>query len=129
MDIKKLRKRLNLTQVQFGEVINKSHATIRKYESGELEIPHNIVELLVLKYPQHFEDKNGNWEIANIKGSLINQENSSQLKLENERLKKDIKFLEDHVNMIKRNNELLEENNRLLKQRLSLYEKDEAKQA
>ncbi|TXK71964.1 helix-turn-helix domain-containing protein [Mesonia sp. K4-1] len=63
MQIKRLRKKLNLTQVEFGKIINKSHATIRKYESGEIEVPSNIDELLKLKYPEHFEKKKSSVKI------------------------------------------------------------------
>lgn len=42
--IKEKRKSKNITQTQLANILNKSLSSIQKYESGDVEIPHSIVE-------------------------------------------------------------------------------------
>ncbi|WP_170116588.1 helix-turn-helix domain-containing protein [Mesonia algae] len=123
MEIKRLRKKLNLTQVEFGKIINKSHATIRKYESGEIEVPGNIKELLRLKYPQHFSTEKLQVTVLEPGENYTNFKKELHHKtLEVERL------LERNAELMKinglqaRNIELLEEQIQLYKDRLKNYE-------
>ena len=42
--IKEYRKKLKLTQKEFGEKIGKTESTIRKYEKGLVQIPNDVLE-------------------------------------------------------------------------------------
>lgn len=42
--IKEKRKSKGITQKEFSKKLNKSGSTIQKYESGEIEIPHSVIE-------------------------------------------------------------------------------------
>ena len=42
--IKLARKKKGLKQYELAEIINKSEATIRKYENGSIEAPWNVIE-------------------------------------------------------------------------------------
>lgn len=42
--IKEKRKSKNITQTQLANILDKSLSSIQKYESGDVEIPHSIVE-------------------------------------------------------------------------------------
>ncbi|WP_373898019.1 helix-turn-helix domain-containing protein [Haloimpatiens sp. FM7315] len=42
--IKEKRKSKKMTQKQLCKILNKSESSIQKYESGEVEIPHSVVE-------------------------------------------------------------------------------------
>lgn len=53
-DIKSIRKKLDLTQVQFAELVNVSKKTIERWESGEKPVTGPIVTLvkILAEYPQ-----------------------------------------------------------------------------
>lgn len=57
-DIRRIRKNLNLTQVEFAELVNVSKKTIERWESGENQIVGPIVTLVKLlnEYPQMLEN-------------------------------------------------------------------------
>lgn len=46
LKIKKHRKKLNLTQVELGNMIRKTESSIRKYEKGIIKIPTDVLEEL-----------------------------------------------------------------------------------
>lgn len=52
-NIKKIRSQKGYTQIELGELINKSESTIRKYESGAVKINMDILNKIanVLKEP------------------------------------------------------------------------------
>lgn len=42
--IKEKRRSKKITQKQLSKILNKSESSIQKYESGEVEIPHSVIE-------------------------------------------------------------------------------------
>ena len=48
-NIKKIRKKLRLTQAQLAKLINKSLSSVQKYEAGEVSIPIEVVEAMTRK--------------------------------------------------------------------------------
>ncbi|NLK23564.1 MAG: helix-turn-helix transcriptional regulator [Clostridiales bacterium] len=54
-NIKELRKYRKLTQKQLAEMINKKEITIRRYESGDIEPPVSVLEIISEKLNVPFD--------------------------------------------------------------------------
>lgn len=75
--IKQLRKEMKLTQKQLAEKINKTESSIQKYESGNVEIPHSVIENIAetlnttVSYLLGFEGIQKEMKFDNIFNELI----------------------------------------------------------
>ena len=73
-NIKKYRKEKKLTQQQFGEKINKSESTIRKYEKGDvlppLSVVNEIANFLQIEVTDLFEGENDSQILNNMTSNL-----------------------------------------------------------
>ncbi len=56
LNIKKGRKRVNMTQQVLADKIGKTESTIRKYENGSIEIPMSVLELIADALDLHILD-------------------------------------------------------------------------
>lgn len=70
LHIKKYRNKLNLTQVELGNMIGKTESSIRKYEKGLISIPTYVLEKLSEIFNISVYDLISNNQIQNIENEI-----------------------------------------------------------
>jgi transcriptional regulator with XRE-family HTH domain len=89
--IKEQRKSKKMTQKQLSKILNKSESSIQKYESGDVEIPHSVVEEIAqaldttVIYLLGYDDNKLDEELADMFEAIESQD--PELKLFNDQLK------------------------------------------
>ena len=85
--IKEKRKNKKITQKQLSKILKKSESSIQKYESGEVEIPHSVVE-----------------EIASVLDTtvpyLLGYEDGQKQLDESRLFKEQLKLINCHINQL-----------------------------
>ncbi len=95
LKIKKHRKKLNLTQVELGNMIRKTESSIRKYEKGIIKIPTDVLEELsnifnISVFELISQEKKDETEINYMKIGLLIRENRKRLKMTQKELSEKI---------------------------------------
>lgn len=75
------RKAENLTQDELAKILNKTQATIQKYESGEILVPSEIVKKLHEKLQMHYDwwyEKTGPRKSVSTKKNLVRDINAME---------------------------------------------------
>ncbi len=118
LDVVKIRKNLNLTQVEFGKLIGVDKRTIVNYEQGKV-IPKTKASLLDFMLANGMVNPNS---VTNVKKEAVTVVNNKDLIDEIESLKDHIKTLKDLIVEKTKLSEMYINENTLLKEKIRILE-------
>lgn len=118
LDVVKIRKNLNLTQVEFGKLIGVDKRTIVNYEQGKV-IPKTKASLLDFMLANGMVNTNS---VTNVKKEAVTVVNNKDLIDEIESLKDHIKTLKDLIVEKTKLSEMYINENTLLKEKIRILE-------